>query len=231
LNGVGVVAALESEARALGPAVRQRDGLTSIGDGALLCVGGMGAVLATIAARSLVDAGAAALMCFGMAGGLDPSLSAGSVVLPSEVISRDGTRFMVTREWREQLRLVIAKQRTVAGGILLTSVRPIDAVADKAAAFRETGAVAVDMESLAVAAVAAANDLPFVALRVIVDTAWDVLPRAVVAASRGGQLSIRHLLGGLVAAPLDIIPLIRLARRYRAATRSLSAVGRAGLFA
>jgi hypothetical protein len=64
---------------------------------------------------------------------------------------------------------------------------------------------------------------------VIVDTARDVLPRAVMAASLGGHVSMRRLVGGLAAAPRDLLPLIRLAQRYRAATRSLTAVGRADL--
>jgi adenosylhomocysteine nucleosidase len=221
---VGVVAALEAEARTLGPAVRRRDGLSSLGDGALLAVSGMGGALAALAARSLVDAGAAALMSFGLAGGLDPTLRAGTVVLPSEVISRGGARFSTSPGWREQLSHAISKQRPVAGGALLTSAQPIGAVVDKAAAFRETGAVAVDMESLGVAEVAAAHDLPFIAVRVIVDTAADVLPRAVMAASRDGQVNIPRLIGGLAVAPLDLIALIRLAQRYRAATRSLAAV-------
>lgn len=223
MNGVGVVAALEAEARTLGPVVRRRDGLSSLGDGALLAVSGMGGERAEIAARRLVDAGAAALMSFGLAGGLDPTLSVGTVVLPSEVISRGGARFVTSAGWREQLSKAIAKRRPVAAGTLLTGAQPIGAVADKAEAFRETGAVAVDMESLGVAQVAAAHGLPFVAVRVIVDTAADVLPGAVVAASRGGQVNIRHLIGGIAAKPLDLAALIRLAHRYRAATRSLTA--------
>jgi adenosylhomocysteine nucleosidase len=221
---MGVVAALEAEARTLGIAVRRSDGLASLGDGALLAVSGMGGTLAAIAARTLVDAGALSLMSFGLAGGLDPALSAGSVVLPSEVISREGARFLTATAWHERLRIAIAIQRPVAVGRLLTSDTPIDTIADKARAFVETGAVAVDMESLAVAEVAAAHDLPFIAARVIVDTAADVLPRTVVAASRGGQVNIRQLIGGLAAAPRDLVGLIRLARRYRAATRSLAAL-------
>ena len=223
MNGVGVVAALEAEARTLGPVVRRRDGLSSLGDGSLLAVSGMGGELAALAARRLVDAGAAALMSFGLAGGLDPTLSVGTVVLPSAVISRGGARFLTSAAWREQLSSAIARRRPVAAGTLLTSAQPIGAVADKIAAFRETGAVAVDMESLGVAEVSAAHGLPFVAVRVIVDTAADVLPRAVVAASRGGQVNIRRLIGGLVVAPLELVALIRLARAYRAATRSLAA--------
>jgi adenosylhomocysteine nucleosidase len=220
---MGVVAALEAEARTLGPAVHRRDGLSCLGDGTLLAVSGMGGALAALAARNLVDAGVAALMSFGLAGGLDPTLSAGTVVLPDAVISRAGARFSTSTGWREQLSAAIAKQRRVAGGTLLTSLAAISAVKDKAAAFRETGAVAVDMESFSVAEVAAAHGLPFIAVRVIVDTAADVLPRAIMAASRGGHLNIPRLIGGLAAAPLDLIALIRLAQRYRAATRSLAA--------
>jgi adenosylhomocysteine nucleosidase len=229
---VGVVAALDAEARTLGPAARRSDGLSALGDGTLLAVSGIGGSLAAIAARALVDAGASSLMSFGLAGGLDPALRAGSIVLPSEIISRDGVHFSTSADWREQLRLAIARQsiahrQPMVAGTLLTCATAIDAVADKAEAFRETGAVAVDMESLAIAQVAAARGLPFIAVRVIVDTAADVLPRAVIAASRGGQVNIGRLVAALAVAPRDIAALIRLAQRYRSATRSLAAVARA----
>jgi adenosylhomocysteine nucleosidase len=228
---LGVVAALEAEARTLGVAVRRHDGLASLGGGALLAVSGMGGGLAAPAARRLVDAGASALMSFGLAGGLDPTLDPGTVVLPSEVISRNGTRFPTSAEWRRQLGLAVAEMTPVASGTLLSSVQPIDTAEAKAAAFRETGAVAVDMESVSVAEVAAAHGLPFMAVRVIVDGAADVLPQAVLAASRGGHLSVMRLVCGLAFAPRDIVGVIRLARRYRAATRSLSAVVRDGQIA
>jgi adenosylhomocysteine nucleosidase len=226
---VGVVAALEVEARTLGRAVRRRDGLSSLSNGALLAVGGMGGALAASAARRLAEAGAVGLLSFGFAGGLDPKLVAGVLVCPAEVISGSGARFAASTAWRERLRAATAAQPPLVTGALLTCAAPIDSVADKALAFRETGAVAVDMESLAVAEVAAALGLPFMALRVIVDTATDMLPQSVLGASRAGSLSMRRLLGGLALAPWEILALIRLAQRYRAATRSLAAVARAGV--
>ena len=140
---------------------------------------------------------------------------------------------MTSTDWRQQLHAAVAQQRRPAAGALLTSLQPIGSVADKAWVFRETGAVAVDMESLGIAEVAAAHSLPFVAVRVIVDTAMDVLPRTVMAASRppqlgDGQLSMRRLIGGLALAPMELVALIRLAQRYRVAMRSLSAVARSG---
>lgn len=80
------------------------------------------------------------------------------------------------------------------------------------------------MESAAVAAIASHHNLPFIAVRVIVDTAADSLPRAVVNASRLGKVQIGRLIAGLIVAPREIAALIRLAQRYRIAMRSLRAI-------
>jgi adenosylhomocysteine nucleosidase len=230
LNAVGVVAALASEARALGPSM-PRGGdpplseLALLGAGSLLALSGIGRAAAAAAAQALVDAGVSALMTFGMAGGLDPALQPGSVVIPSELISSDGVRYVSCRAWREQVAAAVSALRPVSEGSLLTSAHAIETPADKAAAFRTIGAAAVDMESAAVAEIAAKHNLPFIAVRVIVDTAADMLPRAVVAASRAGKVQFARLLGGLILAPREIASLIRLAQRYRIAMRSLRAIG------
>jgi len=224
----GVVAALAAEARALSPSMR-RGGPKSFSkfsrlhDGTLLAVSGIGCPAAAAAARALVAAQVSALMTFGLAGALDPALAAGTIMLPGELISRDGARFVTCKAWRERVAASLGLE--VSTGTLLTSARAIETPAEKAAAFRDTGAAAVDMESAAVAEVAAAHGLPFIAVRVIVDTAGDALPPAVVAASTAGRVEIGRLIAGLVAAPREIAELIRLARRYRMAMRSLALVG------
>lgn len=224
----GVVAALAAEARVFGPATRMSGGAAVLADGTLLAVSGIGAAAAARACTLLIDAGATALVSWGMAGALDPSLSAGAVCLPSEIIAADGSCFLTAAYWREPLALNVARQRPVAHGRLLTSAQAIDTVAKKLAAFRDTGAAAVDMESCAVAEVAAARSLPFIAVRAIVDEARDALPSAAVAASLGGEFKIGRLVAGLLRSPADIAPLMRLARRYRAATCSLRCVARLG---
>jgi adenosylhomocysteine nucleosidase len=199
--------------------------LAVLGAGSLLALSGIGRAAAAAAAQALVDAGVSALMTFGMAGGLDPKLQSGSVVIPREVISSDGARYPACRAWREQVAAAISALCAVSEGNLLTSTHAIETPADKAAAFRSTGAAAVDMESAAVAEIAAKHNLPFIAVRVIVDTASDMLPRAVVAASRAGRVHFARLLGGLILAPRQIASLIRLSQRYRIAMRSLRAIG------
>ena len=255
-----MVSALAAEARTLGGPARRRagngvipEGIAQWSDGSLVAVCGVGCRAAGAAAESLAAAGATALVSWGLAGGLDPALSAGSICLPDRVTRRGGEIFSVNSRLREivmgaieaqgadaiktlgagaaRYRLMGATRRRVAGGTLLTSEMAIASVADKAAAFRATGAVAVDMESAAVALIAATRRLPFVAVRVIVDTNEDALPAAVVAAGGDGELKLSRLLLGLMRAPQDLGAVVRLARRYRTALAVLTAVGRSGALA
>jgi adenosylhomocysteine nucleosidase len=219
LNETGVVAALAAEARTLGI---PRDGI-------LVGVSGIGCAGAESTARALIAAGAGALVSFGLAGGLDPNLKAGAICVPSEVISADGARFATAQAWAQ--RVSASMHGAVSGGALLTSARLIASLEDKARAYRETGAALVDMESLGVARIAALQGVPFIAVRVIIDTAADLVPAAVAAASRDGQLRIGRLLRALARSPAELGAIFRLAQRYRAATRALKCVARGGALA
>jgi adenosylhomocysteine nucleosidase len=233
LNVVGIVCALASEARHLGPMVGLHEpSLASLADGTLVAVTGMGNSAAAAGSRALIEAGATALASWGMAGGLDPTLDAGAILLPTEVLGLDGQSFNTAQAWRDRLSGAVAALAPVRSGKLVTRFRAIGSVADKAELFRATGAAAVDMESAAVGEVAKRHQLPFIAVRVIVDSAADVLPRAVTAAAdHEGHLQIWRLIGALALSPNELAPLIRLARRYRAANRSLAAIARTGSLA
>ncbi|MGH8294118.1 MAG: purine and other phosphorylase-like protein, family 1 [Steroidobacteraceae bacterium] len=231
MKPIGIVSALAAEARTLGPATPHGTGLRRLADGALLAVSGIGGAAAAAAARRLVLAGATALASVGMAGGLDPTLICGTVLLPEEVAPFDGARpgaaVMVSRAWWQRLRAALPASRIAGGGTLLTCDRPLGRDA-KAVAWRSSRAAAVDMESVAIAQVAGQAGLPFIALRVLVDTASDELPPAVIAASASGQLRIGRLLAGLLRAPRDTGALIRLSARYRIASGVLKDMARPG---
>jgi adenosylhomocysteine nucleosidase len=227
----GVVTALSSEARTLGRPRARRGGLLELVDGTRVIVSGMGRTAAAAAARALLDEGVSALVSWGMAGGLDPMLVAGTICVPEIVVTRDGNGFVADPHWREMVIAAITSRYLVAGGHLLTTDEVIIDSAAKAAAFHETGAVAVDMESAAIAAVAASRKVPFIAVRVVVDTANDELPASVLSATREGRLSLLQLVRGLASRPRDVAPLLRLAQRYRAARGALLAVARSGVLA
>jgi adenosylhomocysteine nucleosidase len=228
LSVAGVVAALGAEARTLGTSKRRNDGLWALSDGTLVAISGRGLAAANAAAQRLVKAGATSLVSWGMAGGLDPSLAAGTLCIPGIIAEDGGGTCAPDESWRQLLMAAMASRGTVVGGKLFCSTRAIEDVAGKAVAFRQTGASAVDMESMAIARVAAAHGLPFVTVRAIVDTAADTLPATVLAATTSNGVRISRLVLGILRAPEELAPLLRLAQRYRAAIRALSVAAGTG---
>jgi adenosylhomocysteine nucleosidase len=233
LNGLGIVAAFAAEARTLGAASRELRRPAELADGTLLILSGVGPAAAGDAARRLAAAGVGALLSWGMAGGLDPALAAGTLVVPPEVISPDGIAFTTAPQWRERITSAIPPAQPVCSGRLLTCAEPLSSPEAKSLAFRRTAAVAVDMESSAIAEVAARARLPFLAVRAIVDTATDEVPRAALAAlnPETGALRIGRLLAALARSPSEVPALLRLGGCYRSARCALTAVAGSGVLA
>jgi len=226
LSCVGIVAALASEARAFAPDAAAGGGeVVQLEDNTLLTVSGMGWDAAQAGAQRLARAGATALASVGTAGGLDPALRCGAVLIPRQVHVLDGQPLSAHAPWRAAVLAALPRDCQVSEGALLTSPSPIGSRLDKAIARHETGCVAIDMESAAVARFAAAAAAPFVVLRVIVDTAADELPEPVIAASQGGELALGRLLWALALTPWNIAAVHRLAQRFRTACAMLARLG------
>lgn len=233
---MGIVCALATEARHLKPTLRRSSQpVESLSDGTLLSVSGMGPDAVAGAARSLIQTGAAALVSFGVAGGLDPTLLAGDICLPREIMLQRVPSIATATAWRERVGAALSARipgGRIVDGVLLSSPGIVMGAAAKTALFGSTGAVAVDMESFAVAEVASTHRLPFLALRVIVDRAADELPSIVTAAADAhGEVRLPQLLAALLRSPAQLPPLMRLGHRYRAASRSLAAIARLGRWA
>jgi hopanoid-associated phosphorylase len=154
--------------------------------------------------------GLRAVISFGIAGGLDPSLSSGDVVIATAVVAETGT-------WKVPAAVVSALAARlnasgvgVAHGALVGVEEPVLLPKTKASMREATDAIAVDMESHIGAAYAAANRLPFAAIRVISDPAVRALPAlAKRALKTDGQVDFRAVLAGVVRAPSQISTLIR----------------------
>ncbi|MDE2148591.1 MAG: phosphorylase [Gammaproteobacteria bacterium] len=227
-NGAGFVVALPAEARALIGASARAGELRSFGDGAWLAVCGVGETAARRAAQQLVAANVIALVSWGTAGGLDPQLGAGDIVLPQHVVDAGGAVWHIDERWHRRLQRALHGCGRVVGGSLLGSTVLLGSRGAKREAFTRTGAAAVDMESAAVATVAAEHGLPFVAVRVIVDAADQALPRAVaVALDAGGRAQPARLCAALARRPQDLLGLLRLAWRFALARRAMTRAARA----
>lgn len=230
LHSVGIVTALAAEARTLTPQPLRPRQLIALGDGCGLWLSGVGPEAAREAALGLADAGATALAVFGVAGALAPGVHSGTLLCPACVIDERGNDYHPAPAWREQLQrcLTASSVPFMAGGSLLSLPEPLLNATAKMAMRQRHMAVAVDMESAAVAAVASERRLPFVVLRAIIDEHDDDIPAALQAGidawGRPRPLDMLALLGrhpGLLAH----VP--SLSRRMRKATRALRAAATA----
>lgn len=181
-------------------------------------------------ALRLIEDGAKALVSFGMAGGLDPSLEPGALICADTVQAPDRETLATSQDWRQRLIALINDELPVSVGAVITTTRPVASAAAKEALARDTGAIAVDMESHGVAAVAAEAGLPFIVIRAVADPARRALPRAALAGigRDGGRRPLAVLLR-LALRPLDIADVVRLAGDSRAALVSLRRVASVAL--
>lgn len=223
---IGVAAALGAEARLFA-----RTGIASATGPAsaplALVHTGVGAERAREGAQALVDAGAAALVSFGFAAGLAPGLAAGTVSLPFRVADHAG----VARATDELLRARLAARLSafaIADGMLAETRVPLWDVADKRALHASSGAVAADMESVAIAEVAARAHVPFAAVRAILDGVDTPIPRCARSAlDPSGGVRAGALALGLARSPWEIGALLRLAFEFAQARRALAAAAAA----
>jgi hopanoid-associated phosphorylase len=167
--------------------------------------------------------GAAALVSFGLAGGLAPGLRPGDLLLPETVRDAGSGSWSVDPVWRERVQGRLARGGLEAkAGALAGSERIVATAADKRVLFEAAGALAVDMESHAVAAVATDANIPFLVLRAVADPADQVIPQVAREALRpDGGIRIRATFGGLLRQPGELIALLRLARQSVTALVSL----------
>ncbi len=184
---------------------------------------GAGSRRAREAAQRLLAGGATALASWGTAAGLQAALGAGTVVVPRQVIGSGGREvFEVDHDWRGRLLDRLEGHGTVSTGPLAHAPHLLETVAAKTDLGARTGAVAADMESSAVAAVAAAAGLPFLVVRVVLDDGASPLPASVThALDSAGRLRPAGMWRNLLAHPEEWRLLLELARSYRRARRAM----------
>ena len=170
-------------------------------------------------ARAMVAEGAGALMSFGIAGGLDPSLGPGLIVIADKVVDLEGRSFPCHGPWVDAL---LRLDGGFDSGAILGSDQPILTPQHKQHLFRRSQALAVDMESHAVAEVALDAGLPFLAIRAIGDPAARAVPAAALAGlGPEGNTRAMPVIWNLMKRPADIVSIWRLAADTSKALKAL----------
>lgn len=220
---LGIVVALRWELKSLTRRTLAPGTCARIRENTLVALSGFGPARAHAAAELLLSKGATGLLSWGFAAALDQGTNAGNMILPKRVIGAAGESYPVTVEWHRRLHQALSAEFPVATEPLLESAMIVNRSEVKRELARRTQAIATDMESGAQARLAAARGVPFVAVRVISDTASTRIPQSVTAAlDPSGMVSIRKCLTRAVLSPSDGIAMVRLGVQFHAARSNLT---------
>lgn len=211
-NKIALVAAMEREVFPLvsrwQKEEREHDGRRFkffVGPSAVVVCGGIGAVAARRATEAVIALyHPAQVKSVGFAGALDPTLQAGDVVVPRQVVDAADGSVAETGEGR---------------GILLTTAT-VAGAAQKSKLAAAYKAQAVDMEAASAARGAQARGIPFSAVKAISDDAGFELP-AMERFIRDGQFQTFRFALASAVRPWTWGKLIKVARNANRASHAL----------
>jgi len=218
----GILVALPEELRTLSNSKIRQGECIATAKNTVTILSGSGSENAAIAAQKLLDHGAKQLISWGCAGALAPHLKAGDLVIPTLIQMPNNTKLSTHTQWSRKTVKLLENTIKCYNGKLLESESIISLASHKALQYQRTQALAVDMESGAVARIAAQAQVPFIAIRSIVDPAQLDLPKAInYAMNDQGTIAIPKLMFYLCMHPAELPRLVRLGLHFNAASKTL----------
>jgi adenosylhomocysteine nucleosidase len=179
-------------------------------------------------AQQLAARGARAIISFGPAVGLAPVLRPGDLVIAECVVLPSGETIATDLAWRTRLvRCLSPLNPNLKVARLAGRDRLAASAGEKRAIFQATFAAALDSESHAIAEVAQAEGLPFLAVRAVAHPAEQSRPAAACRAGRGDVYAASML--ACLGRPWELPAVWRFARNGRAALATLRQVAALGL--
>ncbi len=222
---IGIVVALPEELGTLTSKNIDKGRCVFISDKVLVAYSGAGPANAQTAAELLASRGATRLISWGCAAALDASLKPGDLTLADSLIDVDQVRMDIASDWHSHARNILSAHATVHTGCLAESHQIVSSGTGKKQLHAKTGAIVLDMESVAVAKIARQHTLPFLAIRAIVDPVNMSLPRAINRSLNDqGDVVLSKLLIFLALHPIELPGLIKLGLHFNAAKNKLKLV-------
>lgn len=179
---------------------------------------GMGYARARKASLAMIDAHSPKwILSSGFAGALIPTMKIGQIVVANEIVDQHGQQ--------KKLNLSLASdiENGLHVGKLLTADEMVRMVEQKQQLHEQFEAIAVDMESLAVAQVAAETKTGFMAVRVISDDMSADLPSEVLSIiGDTGAVRVGAALTSIFKRPESVKDMLHLRTNAQAAAKSLA---------
>ena len=228
----GIVVALPEELSTLTANKLAKGTVARLSDNILVIYSGAGRKNASSAAELLVAQGVDQLISWGCAAALDALLKPGDLVLANSCIGAELVGFdLNNKDWLIFVKARLEKPPAPAVhsyiGLLAESKSIAASSQDKTQLAKATSAMALDMESTAIARVAQSHGLPFLSIRAIADPLNMDLPKAVThALNNQGDVVLSKLLAYLLWHPAELPGLIKLGLAFNAARKTLRQVAK-----
>jgi adenosylhomocysteine nucleosidase len=223
----GIVVALPEELSTLTSKKIDKGCCVFITDNIVLAYSGAGADNARTASELLIAQGATRLISWGCAAALSETLKPGDLVLPDTLIDAEGNHLDIHADWLVFAKNLLSASLKTYTGSLVESLSIVATAKDKKHLHTQTGAIALDMESIAIAKVARRHNLPFLAIRAIADPVNMDLPKAINhSLNNEGDIMLGKLLSFIALHPAELPGLIKLGLHFNNAKNTLKLVAK-----
>ncbi|OEU66604.1 MAG: phosphorylase [Desulfovibrio sp. S3730MH75] len=232
---IGIVAAMEQEASAICPVSEKSmlgkfellSGILPGGNKFMCVISGLGAERGSEAATLLIQKSPDLMLSAGVSGGLAHGPAAGDLLAASSIHSE----LAAHNPWHKSesdVDLSIAllpAYGKIPSGPMVTVPTPVLTPKDKTSLHDKTGALAADMESIAVAEAATKAGIPFACIRAISDASTRAIPaESLDGVDASGKTKLKPILKAIANRPSLIFELIPMGMDYSKALKSLGKI-------
>ncbi|MCF6204414.1 MAG: phosphorylase [Methylococcaceae bacterium] len=222
----GIIVALPEEISSLTHKKVNKGDCIFINDKTLLTCSGAGPKNATNASLLLIKKGAKRLISWGCAAALKAELKSGDLILPKNLQSEKQETISIESPWLTHVLDHLSDFNPLTG-LLAESHFIIAKSSEKQTIHTQSGAIALDMESVAIVKVAKKYNFPALVIRSIADPVTMSLPKAVsYALNSQGDIILSKLLWFLLTHPNELPVLIKLGTHFKAAKIKLKLISK-----
>jgi hopanoid-associated phosphorylase len=220
----GIIVALSEEISTLTSQKIEKGECLFLNEQTLLTLSGTGAKNAEKACELLIEKGAKRLISWGCAAALADALKPGDLVLPTQLQTEKNVSFSIDNPWLQYTQEHLASLNPFSESLIESSSIISESTAKKTI-HTQSKAIALDMESIAIAKTAIRHNYPTLVVRSIADPVSMSLPKSIsYAQGTQGDIILTKLLGYLLTHPAELPGLIKLGLHFRAAKQTLKIV-------
>ena len=218
---IGILVPLPQELSSLTKIKLQPGNCVGLTENIRVCLSGVGRKPTRLGFEKLLSDPVDLVISWGSAAGLNKAVEAGDLLIP-EAINVGNQMIHTNYDFNHQLISNLPHTLRINREPLAECKGILATVEDKSNLYAATGCVAGDMESGALAQMAAQHQVPFAVIRSVVDEADMPLPSALLKGFGKGRFDLPAFLGRALINPSDWPLIIKLAMNFKKVKKTLN---------